>query len=379
MPLAAIEDFDMRVWHVGAAASPQRVCGVNNAVWLLASEQALLGHQVVLIGGDSEDPVAQSVAERTGLQLKVVPAKPLHYDFGVLEVLLEAEPPDIVHMHSVFIPRQVTLARALVRRNIPYAIAPHGGLSPYVLRRGWLKKWIYSMLAERARFLGAAAIAALTPGESREIERFVPQYQGIIRQIFNPMSVAALERQEWQGYQHPARFVFLGRFDVFHKGLDLLVAVARCLKSVEFHLYGAEDFRTRTWLRRLRKSLPPNVWFHDPVFGADKTQVLIDATLYIQFSRWEGFPLSIAEALYLGVPCAIASPLNIAEIFHQSDLGLILPHQPQAAANALAKILTQPERLQTWSVKGRAFARESFSPSTIASAYLKLYEDALNP
>ena len=369
----------MRIWHVGSAASPQRVCGVNNTVWLLASEQALLGHQVCLIGGDGEDSAARSVAERTGLQFRVVPAKRWNYDVGALERLLATEPPDIVHMHSVFIPRQVALARELVRRNIPYAIAPHGGLSPYVLQRGWLKKWIYIVLAERSRFLAAAAIVALTPGESREIERFIPSYPGIIRQIFNPMSAAALDNQQWRGYQqNPPKVVFLGRFAVFHKGLDLLVEVARCLNSVEFHLYGTEDFRTRSWFNRLRKSLPQNVWFHKPVFGADKTQILTNATLYIQFSRWEGFPLSVAEALYLGLPCAISDCLNIAEIFRQTDLGLVLPHQPKAAANVLATLLNQPEQLRIWSAKGRAFARTAFSPKTIAAAYLKLYEDALD-
>jgi glycosyltransferase involved in cell wall biosynthesis len=105
--------------------------------------------------------------------------------------------------------------------------------------------------------------------------------------------------------------------------------------------------------------------------------VLTNASLYIQTSRWEVFGISIAEAMYLGVPCAIADTLNLAQVFRQHDLGLVLPPDPKRAATDLLEVLNHPARLYQWSERARTFAQVHFHPYTVASEYLNLYEEIL--
>lgn len=364
----------MKIWHIGSSPSPQTVDGVNTAVWLTAIEQSALGHHVSLLLDELPNSNTKATAEKSGLTLIYVPSNLWRYDPQILDPLLAQDQPDIVHMHSVFIPKQATLAKRLVQRCIPYAITPHGGLDS---QRGQIKKLLYSFLIEKQRFCRAAALTVVTPKEEETIKAFIPQYKGVIRWVPNPIR-QPVEKQSWEGNIDTKKLIYLGRFDVLHKGIDILVAIARYLPSdIEIHLYGTKDQKTSRWMQKLNQSLPNNVHFHSPVFGEDKMQVLTKASLYIQVSRWEVFGLSIAEAMYLGVPCAIATTLNFAELFSQHDLGLVLPSNPSAAAASLANVLTQPKQLHHWSTRAKSYAQQNFQARSIALKYLELYEEVI--
>lgn len=367
----------MKIWHIGGQASPHMLGAVNYVIWQVARGQALLRHQVALIVETPPSKDSLSFAEQIGLELIHIPASAWRYDPKVLRTLLRTEPPQMVHMHSVFLPKQAVLARTLARSNIPYMITPHG-LSTQLFQRGRVKKSVYSWLVEKPRFYTASAISVLTPMEAKAVRAFVPHFRGVIRWIPNPVDEGSLGALSWKGGIGTKRLVFLGRFDVLCKGIDILLEIARFLPNVEVHLYGMEDPRTSGWLERLKRNLPPNVYFHSPVFGVEKARVLADASLYIQTSRWEGFPISIAEAMCLGVPCAIAETINLAELFRQYDLGLVLPQNAEEAATRLSEGLNQPTQLRHWSERAQAFAREHLHPRTVASSYLKLYEEVIH-
>lgn len=367
----------MKIWHVGASASPKRVSGINISAWVMAREQALLGNQVTLILHSPPDKDALAMAEQGGFELKPIPANGWRYDPKAIASLLQSQPPDVVHMHSVFQLKHATLARRLVRQGIPYVIKPGGGLLPQILQRERFKKTLYSWLVEKRFFYDAKAVAMVTPREEQNIRAFVPRYKGIIRWMPNPVDAKYLEGQSWNGDAGTKRLVYLGRFDVLHKGIDILVEVVRHLPDVELHMYGTEDRETRNWFEQIKSNLPPNVHLHKPVYGAEKFKALADATVYIQTARWEVFGISIAEAMYLGTPCAIANTLNLAELFDQHDLGLVLPTNPQEAATHLLEVLNQPTRLHHWSKQAQAFAHTHFHPRAVALNYLKLYKEAI--
>ena len=370
----------MRIWHVGDFWSPERVDGVSNAAWLLAAEQAHLGHDISLIISSAPDNAALGIAAGAGIALVRTSKSILRFSNEVRRIL-QRRLPDVVHMHSVFIPQQAVMARVLRQRGIPYVIKPAGGLLPQVLRRNVIKKGLYSLLIERPRFMGAAAIANVTPGEEDAIRAYLPSFRKPVRWISNPVNVQELGPHRWQGVPSNAaqkRISFLGRFDVLCKGIDVLVEIARMLPEAQFDLYGTEDAKTRDWLARLQQKQPANVAFHEPIFGAAKGKMLAGATLYLQPSRWEGFGISVAEAMYLGVPCAISGTMNMAGIFRPRELGLVLSADPRDAADQIREALSRPEQLQQWSQRGRDFARTHFHPRVVVEKYLALYQEAID-
>ena len=225
--------------------------------------------------------------------------------------------------------------------------------------------------------MGSSAVLLVTPAEERAVRSFIPQYSKPVRWMPNPVEVEKLDPHCWQGAQKQKRVVYLGRFDVLVKGIDILVEIARLLPDMQFDLYGTEDPKTLEWLNRIKQNLPANVSFHDPIFGLDKAEMLSGASLYLQPSRWEGFPVSVAECLYLGVPAAIADTLDLAQLFYQHGLGLVLPLDPPRAATQIRTAVEDEERLRQWSERGRQFALEHFHPAAVANKHIALYEQVV--
>jgi glycosyltransferase involved in cell wall biosynthesis len=353
----------MRVWHIGALRSPNKVNGINAAIWQIAPQQALLGHEITLLLNGAPDEAALEIARATGLRLLS------EVEAGTAEV------PDVAHMHSAFIPRQARLASRLRRKYVPYVVTPNGGVAPQILRRNPLKKFLYGLLLEKPRFRGAAAFTAVTPGDRREIKAYVGDGARVWL-VPNPVGRTTANAPAAASPERP-RLVYLGRYDVWHKGLDLLVEISRRLPECDFHLYGQEDGRTPKDLARLRQEAPPNLEFRAPVYGRDKDRILQEATLYVQTSRWEAFGISVVEAMLQGTPCAVRDSMHIAEMLEENGVGFTLPGDPDRSARYLSEILSDPKRLQRVGERGRQYAEEAFDPRRIAEQLLQVYREAV--
>jgi glycosyltransferase involved in cell wall biosynthesis len=367
----------MRIWHVGASARPKDVTGVNTTVWLVAQHQAALGHQISMLVEDPPDEVGVEICRRSGIQIVHVPGTTFRYLSPQIEAALEAHRPDLVHMHSVYVAKQGTLARMLMWRGIPYVVTPHGGLAFDIMKRGWLKKTIYSRLVEKRRFHDADAVTIITPAEEPELRAFASKLKDNVHWVGNPVDLNAMGNSQWTRNLGRRRLVYLGRFAVFVKGIDLLAKMAALLPDTEFELYGVDDPRSRKELAVLKSASPPHLKFKQPVFGQDKVDALCNATMYIHMARSEGFGISIAESMHLGVPCALSESIHLSSLFRREDLGLVLSSDPVRAASMVREILDQPEKLDYWAKRARAFSDANFNPDAAAQRYIDVYQRVL--
>jgi glycosyltransferase involved in cell wall biosynthesis len=153
-----------------------------------------------------------------------------------------------------------------------------------------------------------------------------------------------------------------------------MMEMALLLPEADFHLYG--QARDEQGLR-LMKSSPSNVHFHDPIFGRDKTAVLVQATMYLQPSRWEAFSVSASEAMAVGVPCAMSENLHLTRILTGEKAVLPISPDPKIAAGQIGAALFDAERLRKLSERGRSFIRTNCSPLSIARQYVSHYREVL--
>lgn len=366
----------MLIWHHGAERSRNAASGVSSVVWLVAREQAKLGHKVILLLDGPPATDAVEFASEHGLELRQLGGAVWNYGQQAIHRAALGRRPDVVHLHSVFVPRHAVLGQALSRRGIPYVVSPHGGLAPPILRRGWLKKYIYSQVIERSHLRNAAALAPVIPAEMDHIRAFVPGYAGKIVWLPNPIDPDVVQTWRWEppSDQSPFRLVFLGRMDVWVKGIDIMISLASRMPQAHLDLYGPPAPGQEKLLRRLQATAPPNLRFHAPIYGNQKIEALRHAHGYIQMSRSEGFPLCVADAMWAGIPCAVSQMTSMSQLFQSHQLGLVVsPDIDQGAAQLTRWLMNCPERLAA-AARAREFARTWFNPPDVARRYLDLYQ-----
>lgn len=280
------------IWHHGPGPTPDSVNGIDQTVWALGAEQSRRGCRVTFLTSGSPEQMTEARARG----IRLLPIKDARGE----------TPPDLLHMHSVFIPAQAKLAVWAKLHSIPYIITPHGGVAPEVLRRGRLKKAAYSTLLERPRFRLAAAITAVLEPEKRELRAFIGHDRPSVFVIPNAMEDAPAEVPVIACED----VVFLGRLDTVNKGLDRLADYAAHMTDVTFGVYGRPSARSRDAL----PDFPANVTLRDPVYGEEKWSVLRSAAVYMQLSRWEVFGLSVFEAMMVGTPPIVSREMHVAPL-----------------------------------------------------------------
>lgn len=360
----------MRVWHVGAGFREGAVDGLAATTAELASAQTRLGIHVDVIVDHPIGDLERSRLEAYGFNVLSVRGTRNGYVARDLWTALRQHRPDVVHMHSTFVRRQAILAVLLRIVRIPYVVQPHGSFAPAALKRSGRLKGVYSRLVERPRLRGARAVLALTPGEVDDIIGFCGHGQifHIDVAVSLPRDVEDLDPPRVD----PANVLLLGRLDATHKGLDRLPDLARCMPSTTFDVYGSADHRSPGLGAHLT-SASPNITIHEPVFGPEKYEVLKSAALVLFLSRWEGFPVSAAEAMLMGVPCALPAETHAAQ-YASADLAAIcLPPEAEQAAAVLSRVLASEEERRQLSKAGTAFARR-FAPERVAALTQTIYE-----
>ncbi len=135
----------------------------------------------------------------------------------------------MLHLHSVFIPDNVWVARLA---GLPYVLTPNGGYSPEVLHgRNRVAKAAWMRMRERSYVRGASLVHAVSPRELDQLRAtfgtdallFVPNAIDVSPRPVPPGATRRISRN---------RIVFLGRLAIEHKGLDtLLEGYARFVKS----------------------------------------------------------------------------------------------------------------------------------------------------
>jgi glycosyltransferase involved in cell wall biosynthesis len=99
------------------------------------------------------------------------------------------------------------------------------------------------------------------------------------------------------------------------------------------------------------------------------------ADVFVLPSLWEGLPLAILEAMFAGNAVIASNISGIPEAIEDGKQGLLTPPgDPTALAEAIAKVLRQPEYRLQLGAAALEHARNHFTIDVMTSAYERLYE-----
>ncbi len=95
-------------------------------------------------------------------------------------------------------------------------------------------------------------------------------------------------------------------------------------------------------------------------------------------SRWEGLPLTLVEAMAIGLPIVTTAVGGISEVVTPDETALIVqPDNPRQLADAISRLLTDPDLCAIMKQSGRNRA-QAFSHVTIGQQAHRLYQKLLD-
>lgn len=285
--------------------------------------------------------------------------------------------PDLVIFHGSYHPKYVLLSWLLKSRKIPFAIEPHGGDSIENRKKSKWKKRIASYLLFNRFYKSASAIIFLNEDEQRNnvCKRYNP------RQFIIPNGISYVHcRKKDIKHDEKIRFLYLGRIDYYHKGIDVLIDALRLMKGTEAARHIQVDFYGTAETDRLKseiESMKEFVRYCGTAFGDEKYDVMSKHDIFLLTSRSEGMPMGILEALSCGLPCIVTDGTNMSTFIRNKRAGWCADFNAQSIADSIEKSISvyreDAEALQENSIK----SVENLEWSKIAQLSLITYKEII--
>ncbi|MFJ5805572.1 glycosyltransferase [Streptomyces sp. NPDC093093] len=370
----------MRVLHAVTLHSPSHAFGGPVRVALnLAKGLRARGHEARLLalGEGFPDPWPTSVE---GVPAKLFPARrllPLGFSGMTSPALLASagrlvRDADVVHVHLARDLVTLPVALAALRARKPLVLQTHGMVDP----SGKLLAKVLDAVAVRRVLRGADAVLYLTPHEREGLDAVVgaPALASAVRLVNG--TPAQEERPAPSG---APRVLYSARLQARKRPVDFVDAAPAVLAvhpDAEFVVAGPDEGeRDAVRARIAALGLGDRFTVPGALSSAEVLTELRRAHVYVLPSVEEPFPMSVLEALSVGVPPVVTHSNGLARDIAAAGAGRAVDPGPAGVAEAILALL-DPAANAAASVAARKLATESFSMDAVLDTLLPVYEAA---
>ena len=303
----------------------------------------------------------------TALSNSLNPLKGLSAARGVAALVRRIRP-DVIHCHSS---AAGFWTRIAIRNSVPTLYTAHGwGFTPGTpLLRGTVM-----LVVERiaARFT-KAFICVSEFDRKLAIERGINSAESITT-IHNGIEVQKGEGSK--SNRGPLKAVFVGRLSG-QKEPELLI---RALSELPRHirdLYELQVIGEGPMLSDIRALVPEgitNIRIHGAIAREEVLRTLSESHLFILTSRYEGFPISILEAMSMGL-AVIASDVGGIREAVTPECGILIGRgDKEALKRALTRLAEDRAAIERYGAAARERARTEFSVTAMCEKTLAVYD-----
>ncbi|WP_317231540.1 glycosyltransferase family 4 protein [Clavibacter capsici] len=348
--------------------------GVTDSIDHWASAAADAGHDVRILsaeppggrGHDKPSHLVRAIAHLGRGRGSYVP-------LGLLRVLGRG---DLLVIHEGWVLSNVVAALTARMRGARLVVMPHGVYERQIVENQRDVLGLRRRL-DRAVLRMADAVHVFYNGEQAVVRAVEPR----IRHFVTVPNGAELipDSQAWRGGGD--HFLWIGRFDVFHKGLDNLVSAwARLPEPRPRLILAGPDFqggRARIANMLQEFGLSDVVAIRHHVSGAEKIELLTSCRAYIHPSRWESCSIMLLEALAAGVPSLISRSIHAAD--ELGDEGILDVVDLQGTAGELAAALSRVDGDRRMGDRARSWASSVGSWDSVGRRAVEQYRrDVIN-
>jgi glycosyltransferase involved in cell wall biosynthesis len=335
--------------------------GFSTSVLCMEDEQAVIGRLIAAAG----IPVA---GLRLSRRRSVACAR-------AIAERLPADRPLILHSHLFHANLAVRLA---VKRLQPEQRADIHVVSTVHVAERRFRPWHFSL--DRL----TAPLARVEVCVSHAVEKYQRERTGLAEKFFRviengidldrfkPVDISA------GPLQRPPRVVSVGRLSA-QKDFPTLLRAWRIVEATraDAGLVIAGSGGEEANLKALAKSLRlKNVAF--PGFVENIPELLSRADVYAQPSAWEGFGLTVAEAMATGLPVVVSDADSLPELVAHDRTGwVVLKEKAEPLAKAILKLINDRVLARRLAVAAREEATARFSVDRMVAEYAALYRELL--
>lgn len=298
-------------------------------------------------------------------------------DFKISNLKEPFNKPNIIIFHEIYYPKFLSIAKEARKRKIPYIIIPHGGMTRQAQKIKRLKKIAGNILFFNKFMNGASAIQYLSEDEKIRTFKNRPCFVST-----NGLNMPNEQKNVFN--EKKIVFSYIGRYSIFHKGIDLLIDAIKQKEDVlrqnncVFNLYGPLNKVYANDVSALRSSLIEKgisdiVSVNGPVLGEEKKNVLLSMDVFIQTSRFEGMPMGVLEAMSYGVPCLVTKGTYLKDFVDKYNSGWGCETTADDIAGAIEKAILEKRLFKEKSSNAINLIKNEFLWDNVANDALENY------
>jgi glycosyltransferase involved in cell wall biosynthesis len=337
--------------------------GAERMALQLATDGARHGEPAAIaaVPGDWADRVPDSGAQFYPIPL--LRRSPLAVVEGVraLRGAVTRFRPDIVHTHNVVVTAGMRGALTTVRHGPRMLTTFHGTPPENYRRAAMLLRGTTPHIVACSASVGRKLAEAGYPAGRIEV---IPN--GARMEPATPERIEAA--RERYGLTAERTVVGVGRL-VPQKAWHLLIEAAGSIEGADIVVAGTGELHEELAAQSAARG--GRVRFLGPV--DDVAAVLACADCFVSTSRWEGLPLTLLEALSLGVPAVSTAVDGVADVITEDAAVLVPPGDPAAVAREVQRVLDDPAHAGQLSAAANLLAAD-WAPELMIERYRDAYQ-----
>ncbi len=282
----------------------------------------------------------------------------------------------IFHLHSVFRPLNYSILKATFKHSHLTIFTPHDSYSKNSMLKNAVLKKLYFALFDRLLLQKADLVNAISRDGFRHLRDLADNEVFLTNNFYKDNNLFNQTHYKINKTQ----ICFIGRIDVFQKGIDISLDVFNrfnCNKNYRYVLIGTYSQKEYNLLssiiKRFSLELNKNIILTGFVSEEVKQNSLLESFAYLQLSRFEGFGLSIVEAMSFGKPVIISDNVPISDTISAYNAGFVVKNRDEAVL-ALNTLSQMPDtEYKSMCICARKCYEEVYHPNAVKSRLLKMY------